>query len=117
MHDVQQSMIRLYVTVSDVLSSYGVHACGVQTEPKKKLTPEEAAQQAEELRKRIKAKNQVCLASYHAKGFQGAFLHLVVLLRGMQPQLPQCSSRRGLKSVAYDVLLQGEMVLLMHHQV
>ena len=31
----------------------------VQTEPKKKLTPEEAAQQAEELRKRIKAKNQV----------------------------------------------------------
>lgn len=29
-----------------------------KTEPKKKLTPEEAAQQAEELRKRIKAKNQ-----------------------------------------------------------
>lgn len=31
----------------------------MQTEPKKKLTPEEAAQAAEELRKKIKAKNQV----------------------------------------------------------
>lgn len=31
----------------------------LQTEPKKKLTPEEAAQAAEELRKKIKAKNQV----------------------------------------------------------
>ena len=31
-----------------------------QTEPKKKLTPEEAAQAAEELRRKIKAKNQVC---------------------------------------------------------
>ena len=30
-----------------------------QEEPKKKLSKEEAAQQAEELRKRIKAKNQV----------------------------------------------------------
>ena len=33
--------------------------CLLQTEPKKKLTPEEAAQAAEELRKKIKAKNQV----------------------------------------------------------
>lgn len=107
MLDVQQFMIRLYVTASDVLSSYSVHACGVQTEPKKKLTPEEAAQQAEELRKRIKAKNQVCLATYLAKGFQRAFLHLVVLLRDMQPQLPQCSSRQGLKSDDYDVLLKA----------
>ena len=31
----------------------------LQTEPKKKLTAEEAAQAAEELRKKIKAKNQV----------------------------------------------------------
>lgn len=34
---------------------------GMQTQPKKKLTPEEAAQAAEDLRKKIKAKNQVCL--------------------------------------------------------
>jgi len=39
----------------------------MQTEPKKKLTSEEAAQQAEELRKRIKAKNQVCWAVSNAQ--------------------------------------------------
>jgi len=38
----------------------------MQTEPKKKLTSEEAAQQAEELRKRIKAKNQVCWVASNA---------------------------------------------------
>ena len=36
----------------------------LQVEPKKKLTAEEAAEQAEALRKRIKAKNQVL----HAMG-------------------------------------------------
>lgn len=35
--------------------------CGLQTKPKKKLTQEEAAQAAEDLRKKIKAKNQVRL--------------------------------------------------------
>lgn len=39
----------------------------MQMEPKKKLTPEEAAQQAEELRKRIKAKNQVCWVDSNAQ--------------------------------------------------
>lgn len=49
--------------------------CLLQTEPKKKLTPEEAAQAAEDLRKKIKAKNQVtcrwlvsCGCQYHTFG-------------------------------------------------
>lgn len=45
----------------------------VQTEPKKKLSPQEAAEQAELLRARIKAKNQVNalpMASYSLHGLQ-----------------------------------------------
>ena len=81
--NVQQSVIMLYAITSDVLS-YNVHACGVQTEPKKKLTPEEAAQQAEELRKRISIPPAI-----------------------LQPLLAQCSSRPGLRSDCCDMLLKA----------
>ncbi len=57
----------LSLPLTSCLTTCKLCVCLMQTEPKKKLTSEEAAQQAEELRKRIKAKNQVCWSDSNAQ--------------------------------------------------